>query len=193
MRRLLFFMMTTANGLYERQRWDVGWHNVDDEFESFAVDQLNSVDTLLFGRVTYEGMASFWPTPEAEASDPVVAKQMNSLPKLVFSTSLESADWNNSRLIKDDPAAAVARLKQEGGGDAIVLASSDLALTLAAHDLIDEYRLMVNPLFLGAGKPVLQGLRQDLELQLLAVRTFANGNVLLTYRPKRGTQGARVT
>ena len=186
MRRLLFFMMTTANGLYERRRWDVGWHNTDDEFEAFAAEQLNSVDTLLFGRVTYEGMASFWPTPEAEATDPVVAKQMNSLSKLVFSTSLESADWSNTRLIKEDPAAAVAKLKQEGGGDAIVLASSDLALTLAAHDLIDEYRLMVNPLFLGAGKPVLQGLKQDLELQLLTVRTFANGNVLLTYRPRRG-------
>ena len=76
-------------------------------------------------------------------------------------------------------------MKAEGGGDAIILASSDLSLTLAAHDLIDEYRLMVNPLFLGAGKPVLQGLRADVALRLHAVRTFGNGNVLLTYRPRR--------
>jgi dihydrofolate reductase len=185
MRRLQFFMMVTANGLYERQRWDVGWHQVDDEFDRFAADQLNAVETLLFGRVTYEGMAGYWPTAEAIAADPVVAGQMNSLPKLVFSTTLDAADWNNTRLIKEDPAVAVARMKAEGGGDGILLASSDLALTLAEHDLIDEYRLMVNPLFLGAGKPVLQGLKLDLSLHLHAVRTFGNGNVLLTYRPKR--------
>ena len=185
MRRLLFFMMVSANGMYERARWDVGWHEVDDEFDAFAVDQLRSVDTLLFGRVTYEGMAAYWPTPEAIAGDPAVAGPMNALPKLVFSSTLESVDWNNSRLIGGDPAAAVARMKTEGGGDAIILASSDLSLTLAGHDLIDEYRLMVNPLFLGTGKPVLQGLRADVALGLHAVRTFGNGNVLLTYRPRR--------
>jgi dihydrofolate reductase len=185
MRRLLFFMMVSANGLYERARWDVDWHEVDDEFDVFAVDQLSSVETLLFGRVTYEGMAGFWPTPEAIAADPAVAGRMNALPKLVFSSTLESADWHNSRLIKEDPATAVARMKAEGGGDAIILASSDLSRTLAEHDLIDEYRLMVNPLFLGTGKPVLLGLNADLELRLHAVRTFGNGNVLLTYRPRR--------
>jgi len=184
MRRLLFFMMVSANGMYERGRWDVDWHEVDEEFDRFAVDQLNAVETILFGRVTYEGMAGFWPTPEAIAADPAVAAQMNALPKLVFSRTLESVDWHNSRLIKEDPAGAVARLKAEGGGDAIILASSDLSLTLAEHGLIDEYRLMVNPLFLGAGKPVLQGLSRDLELRLHAARTFGNGNVLLTYRPR---------
>jgi dihydrofolate reductase len=130
-------------------------------------------------------MAAFWPTPEAIASDPAVAGPMNALPKLVFSSTLESVDWNNSRLIDGEPAAAVARMKAEDGGDAIILASSDLSLTLAAHGLIDEYRLMVNPLFLGTGKPVLHGLRADVALRLHAVRTFGNGNVLLTYRPGR--------
>ena len=184
MRRLLFFMMVSANGMYERARWDVGWHEVDDEFDAFAVDQLRSVETLLFGRVTYEGMAAYWPTPEAIAGDPAVAGPMNALPKLVFSSTLGSVDWNNSRLIGEDPAAAL-RLHPGHGGDAIILASSDLSLTLAGHDLIDEYRLMVNPLFLGTGKPVLQGLRADVALRLHAVRTFGNGNVLLTYRPRR--------
>lgn len=182
MKKLLFFMMTTANGFYERGPWDIDWHQTDEEFNDFAIEQLDQMGTLLFGRKTYEGMVAYWPTPEAIASDPVVAGKMNSLPKIVVSKTLERADWSNTRLVRD--IDAIETLKREPGKDAIVLGSSDLATSLAARGLIDEYRLMINPIALNKGKPVLQGLGSDLALRLLRARTFKNGNVLLSYAPR---------
>ena len=183
MKKLYFFMMTTANGFYERGPWEIDWHNTDEEFNDFAIEQLDHTGTIVFGRKTYEGMAAYWPTPEARAEDRVVAGKMNDLPKVVVSKTLERADWSNTRLLRD--AGAIAALKQEPAKDALLMGSSDLAVGLAALDLIDEYRLMVNPIALGAGKPVLDGSRSDLRLTLLATRTFKNGNVLLTYAPRR--------
>jgi dihydrofolate reductase len=183
MRKILFFMMTSANGFYERGPWEIDWHNVDDEFGEFANAQLDSVDTLLFGRKTYEGMARFWPSPEALAGEAETAKRMNGLAKIVFSRTLERAEWHNTRLVKTDPAAEVGRLKRQDGKHAIVLGSSDLATTLADRGLIDEYRIMVNPIALAEGKPLIRGLPKDLRLRLRAVRTFASSNVLLTYEP----------
>lgn len=188
MRKVVFFMMTTLNGLYERGRWDVepdgiDWHQTDEEFETFAAEQLGEADTILFGRVTYEGMATYWPTPEAIAADPAVAEQMNGLAKVVFSRTLQGVTWSNSRLAGDDLAGEVRRLKEQPGREIIILASSDLATSLAVEGLIDEYRIMVNPVLIGRGKPVFAGLAQDVALTLLDTRTFGNGNVLLTYAP----------
>ena len=184
MKKLLFFMMTTANGLYERGPWEIDWHNTDDEFNDFAIEQLERMDTLVFGRKTYEGMVGYWPTPEAIASDPIVAGKMNGLPKIVVSKTLERADWSNTRVVRDP--AAIAALKREPGKDALLIGSSDLAVSLGALGLIDEYRIMVNPIALGNGKPVLQGLTADLKLTLLRTRTFKNGNVLLAYAANGG-------
>jgi dihydrofolate reductase len=189
-RKILFFMMVSANGFYERglggDDWrNIDWHDVDDDFTAFANEQLEAVDTLVFGRVTYEGMASYWPTPEAIADSPATAEKMNSLSKLVVSTTLDRADWNNSRVIKGDLSEAFAELKRQPGKDVIVLGSSDLTVSLAGLGLVDEYRLMVNPVALGDGKPVLKGLQGDLRLRLLEARPFANGNVLLRYEPER--------
>ncbi len=183
MRRVLFFMLTSLNGFYEQGRWEIDWHNVDDEFTRFAIEQLESVDTLLFGRATYEGMASYWPTPAAVADSPATAEQMNSLPKIVFSKTLHKAEWNNTRLVRGDAAEEIKKLKEQPGKDMIILASSDLAASLAEHGLIDEYRIMVNPIALGEGKPLFQGMKRDLRLKLLDVRRFASGNVLLSYAP----------
>jgi dihydrofolate reductase len=184
MRKVLFFMMTSLNGFYERGRWEIDWHNVDDEFSDFAIEQLNAVDTLLFGRVTYEGMASYWPTPAASDDSPVIAEKMNSLPKIVFSKTLDAVAWNNTRLVRDDAAEEVAKLKEQAGKDVIVMGSSDLAVSLAERGLIDEFRIMVNPILLGEGKPVFKGLHGDVRLKLLQTRTFKSGNVLLTYAPE---------
>lgn len=184
MRKLYFFMMTTANGLYERGPWEIDWHHTDEEFNDFAIAQLEQMDTLVFGRKTYEGMVGYWPTPEAIASDPIVAGKMNGMPKVVVSRTLPRADWSNTRVVRDPEA--IAALKREPGKDALLIASSDLALSLGALGLIDEYRIMVNPIALGKGKPVLQGLTADLKLELLGTRTFKNGNVLLNYIPARG-------
>ena len=181
MRKLFFFMMITVNGLYERGPWGIDWHNTDDEFNEFAIAQLDLMGTLVFGRRTYEGMVGYWPTPEAIASDPVVAAKMNRLPKIVVSRTLERASWSNTRVIKDP--AEIAALKAEPGKDILLIGSSDLATSLATLGLIDEYRLIVNPIAFGEGKPVLKGLRADLSLKLEQTRTFKNGNVLLSYVP----------
>jgi dihydrofolate reductase len=183
--RVLFFMMVTANGLYERGPWEIGWHNVDDEYNAFAIAQLESVGTLMFGRVTYEGMASYWPIPAAVADAPVVTEKMNSPPKLVVSGTLDRAEWNNTRVVRGDVAGAFAKLKEVPGKDALVMGSSDLAASLAELGLIDEYRLTVNPIALGDGKPVLNGMKSELRLRLLEARPFASGNVLLRHEPER--------
>ena len=182
MRKLIFFMFVTANGLYERGPWGIDWHNTDDEFQAFSIGQLELMDTLVFGRKTYEGMAGYWPTAETVASDPVTAAKMNGFPKIVVSTTLERADWSNTRIVRD--VDAIEAMKHEPGRDALLIGSSDLAVSLAALGLIDEYRIMVNPIAFGDGKPVLKGLKSDLGLTLRSTRTFKNGNVLLTYAPK---------
>jgi len=187
MRRLLFFMMVSLDGYYQRPNGDIDWHVVDEEFNDFAIAQLNSIDTIVFGRATYELMASYWPTPMALSDDPVVAGKMNETAKLVFSRTLAQADWNNTRLVRDHVAEEINRLKQQPGKDMIIFGSGDLAVSLAEQGLIDEYRIMVAPVALGAGKPLFQGLKQQLNLKLVKTQTFRVGNVLLCYQPAPAT------
>ncbi len=183
MRKLFFFMLTSLDGYFEGPNADISWHNTDDEFNQFAIDQLEELDTLLFGRVTYEGMASFWPTEFALQTDPIIAEKMNRLPKYVFSKSLQSADWNNTTLVKENIPEAIAQLKQQPGKDIGIFGSSDFAVTLIPHGLIDEFRIMVNPVVLGQGKPLFHGIQHKLNLKLLKTKTFHNSNVLLYYAP----------
>ncbi len=184
MRKLYLFNFITLDGYFEGPNHELDWHNVDDEFQEFAIDQLNHTDLLLFGRVTYEMMASYWTTEMAIKSDPVVASKMNSLPKIVFSKTLGKADWNNTQLIKENVAGKVAELKQQSGEDIAVLGSSNLAVTLAQHSVIDEYRIMVNPVVLGVGVTLLKGINERLNFRLLKTKLFKSGNVLLYYGTK---------
>ncbi len=185
MRRVLFFMLTSLNGYYERGPWDLDWHSVDAEFNEFAIAQLDSVGALLFGRVTYEGMAAYWPTADAIASDPEVAGRMNGIEKIVFSKTLSDARWQNTRLVRGDAADEVQRLRAEPGRDMLVMGSAELATSLAEHGLIDEFRILVVPIVLPRGKPLFAGATRDLRLRLVSTRSFTNGNVLLTYGPSR--------
>ena len=185
MRKVFLFNMITLDGFFEGPNQDISWHHVDDEFNEFAIEQLNEIGTLLFGRVTYQGMASYWPTEFAIKDDSIVAGLMNSLPKIVFSKTLDKAEWNNSRLVKENAAEEVSKLKQQPGKDIAIFGSSDLAVTLAERGLIDEYRIIVNPVFLGSGTPLLKGIKDKLNLKLLKTRTFKSGNVLLYYEPDK--------
>jgi len=185
MKRLFSFNMITLDGFFEGpSKWDLNWHNVDNEFNEFAVDQLNEIDTLLFGRVTYEGMAGYWPTPAATANDPVVAGLMNRIPKIVVSRTLEKAEWDNTRLIKDHIEEEIAKLKQQSGRDLAIFGSANLMSTLMKMDLIDEHRVMLNPIILGNGIPLFKT-KDKVALQLLRTRIFGNGNVLLCYQADR--------
>lgn len=185
MRKVFLFNMTTLDGFFEGPNQDISWHHTDEEFNEFAIHQLREVGTLLFGRVTYQGMASYWPTESAIKDDPIVAGLMNSLPKIVFSKTLDKAEWNNSRLVKENVAEEVSKLKQQPGKDIAIFGSSELAVTLAEHGLIDEYRVIVNPVFLGNGTSLLKGIKDKLNLKLLNARTFKSGNVLLIYAPEK--------
>ena len=160
----------------------IDWHNVDEEFNEFARKQLDEIDTVLFGRVTYEGMASYWPTAGAIEDDPIVAGKMNSMPKIVFSRTLQTADWENTNLVKDNIAEEVQRLKEQPGGELAIFGSSDLTTSLLQMGLVDELRIMVNPVVLGQGKRLFEGIDKELHLQLLATTAFRSGNVLMRYR-----------
>jgi dihydrofolate reductase len=183
MREIFAFLMVTADGYHATTDGELFWHNVDDEFHEFALAQIDQADTLLFGRVTYQGMAEFWSSPVALEADPTMAERMNRYPKVVVSRTLAAADWTPSTLISDDAGAQLARLKEGPGKGIALLGSSTLAASLLAAGLIDELRLMVNPVVLGAGQPALTGTKQK-TLKLLRVRQFNSGNVLLTYRPR---------
>ncbi len=185
MRKAILFMMVSLDGFFEGPNGEMDWHNVDEEFNEFAKDQLNSVDVLLFGRRTYELMASYWPTPSATRDSPSIAEKMNALPKIVFSRTLEEVGWNNSRLIKENIAEEISSLKQRPGKDLIIFGSANLAVSLIQMNLIDEYRIIVNPVVLGKGKPLFKGIHDKLNLKLLKTETFDSGNVLLYYQPER--------
>ncbi len=185
MRKVFLFNLVTLNGFFEGPNQDISWHHVDEEFNEFAVNQLHEIGTLLFGRVTYHLMASYWPTESATMDDPLVAKLMNDMPKVVFSKTLDKVEWSNSRLVKGNVAEEVSKLKQQPGKDIAIFGSSNLAVTLAEHGLIDEYRILVNPDFMGKGVPLLKGIKDNIELKLLQTRTFESGNVLLSYTPAR--------
>jgi dihydrofolate reductase len=183
MRRLYSFMVVTLDGFYEGPNGEFDWPNVDEEFNQFAVEQLHDTDTLLFGRVTYEGMAAYWPTPEARRDDPEVAELMNTLPKVVVSTTMASADWEGSRVVGGDVAAEIAKLKQEPGKGMAIMGSPSLTVSLVGMGLVDELRVMVHPIVLGGGRSLFRTTSGRLPLELLQTRTFRSGNVLLTYRP----------
>lgn len=177
------FNLITLDGYFEGPNREIDWHNVDEQFNEFAIDQLNSTDLLLFGRVTYELMASYWPTETAVKNDPIVAGKMNSLPKIVFSKTLSTVEWNNTRLVKENIAEEVLKLKQQPGKDMFIFGSSDLSITFIKQGLIDEYRIIVNPVVLGRGNPLFKGIDSKLNLKLIKTRTFTTGNVLLYYQP----------
>ena len=183
MRKLFVFNLVTLDGYFEGPKRDISWHNVDAEFNEYAVAMLASVDMLLFGRVTYDPMASYWPTPDAVKNDPIVAEKMNSLSKIVFSRTLNRPGWNNTRLVKDNIEEEIKNMKKQPGKDMALLGSGSIMSGFTQRGLIDEYRIMVNPVVLGDGKPMFKGIRDRLKLELIQTRTFHNGNVLLYYQP----------
>jgi dihydrofolate reductase len=183
MRKLFVFNLVTLDGYFEGPNRDISWHNVDAEFNEYAVEMLNSVDMLIFGRVTYELMASYWPTPFAIKNDPIVAEGMNHADKIVFSRTLKKAEWNNTRLVRDHIVEEIKRMKQMPGKDMTLLGSGSIATQFAQQGLIDEYQFMVDPVVLGDGTPIFKGLKHPLNLKLTATRTFRSGVVLLSYQP----------
>ena len=185
MRALFSFMVVSLDGFTEGPAGEFDWPNVDEEFNDFAASQLNDIGTLLFGRVTYDGMAAYWPTQAGVEDDPVIAGLMNGLPKIVYSATLTRADWQGTTLGGGDAAKSVASLKQEPGKDLAIFGSSRLTASLLERGLVDELRVMVSPILLGGGRTLFDGLGRRVNLRLGSATTFSSGNVLLRYRPAR--------
>jgi dihydrofolate reductase len=184
MRKVIMFNLITLDGYFEgTNKWDIAWHQVDDEFNRFSIEQLNNAGGLIFGRITYLGMASYWPSPNAIRDDPQVVGLMNSIQKYVFSNTLDKAEWNNTELLKGDAAAELRKLRLQDGKDLFIFGSADLSSTFTKNKLIDEYRLIVNPIILGAGNPLFKNSGEMVKLKLLNTKSFHNGNVLLYYQP----------
>jgi dihydrofolate reductase len=177
MRTLFHQTMVTADGRMSGPDGELDWHIVDDGFASYVDGMLRSIDTILLGRRTYEGLAGYWP----DAEEPE-APLMNRLAKVVFSSTLSEATWENSRVVDGDAVAEVRRLKEQKGRNLALFASSTLAASLSDAGLIDEYRVIVAPVLLGDGRPVLPRLAQRVPLRLHHTETLDSGTVLLTYR-----------
>jgi dihydrofolate reductase len=179
MRRVIVWNMVTLDGYFEGpQPWEIDWHEDvwGEELERFSLDQAQEVGMLLFGRKTYEGMAGYWQTATGE-----VAKFMNSIPKVVYSNTLETAEWSNTRLVKGSAEEEVARLKQEPGKDLFIFGSANLIGSLTKQGLVDEYRIGLNPLVLGGGTPMFKPIGERMRLKLLEARPMQSGVVLLRY------------
>jgi len=183
-RKLIMWNLITLDGFFEGLKsWEIDWHEYfwGDELEQLSIEQSKSIGMLLFGRVTYEGMASYWTTAEGEIAD-----FMNSVPKIVFSRTLEKADWNNSRLVKENAVEEVVRLKQQPGKDMFIFGSANLSATLTKEGLIDEYRLALTPIILGGGNPLFKASPQRMQMMLVESRSLKSGCVILRYQPQRG-------
>jgi dihydrofolate reductase len=169
MRKLIAFNHVSLDGYFVDANGGMNWaksDHKDAEWNAFVAENASGEGPLLFGRVTYELMASYWPTPIAEQHDPVVAERMNNLPKVVFSRTLAMASWNNTKLVKGDMVAEVRRMKKESGEGMAILGSGSIVSQLAPEGLIDEYQVVVNPVVLGKGRTMFDGVKEKLNLKL---------------------------
>jgi dihydrofolate reductase len=186
MRKLIVFNHVSLDGYFVDGANDMSWAKADHqdaEWDAFVSGNASGGGTLVFGRITYEMMAGFWPTPFAMEIMPVVAEGMNRMPKIVFSRTLDNASWSNTTLIKGDPAAEMRKMKQSRGEDMVILGSGSVVSQLAREGLIDDYQIVVNPIVLGKGRTLFDGVEGELRLKLTKTRAFGNGNVLLCYEP----------
>ena len=180
MRKLIMWNIITLDGYFEGEKhWDLSFHDTiwGPELEKLSLEQLRSADFLVFGRVTYEGMAAYWKKADGEQAE--IARLMNSIPKLVFSRTLTALDWNNSTLINEHASAELARLKAQGSGDMYIFGSADLAKTFINDDLLDEYRIGIAPVILGKGRPLFEQGIASRNLSLVSTQQLRSGGVVL--------------
>ena len=195
MRRIVIFDRVTADGYFATEDGKLDWAVPDDELDKAAMQGPQVFDTILFGRRTYEMFEKFWPhalDDRGTASDPhhagrrsselrAMAVFLNETPKVVFSKTLEKVTWSNSRLVRQLDPREVEAMKRQPGKDMIMFGSGSIASQLTQHGLIDEYQLIVNPVLLGRGRPLLSGVSKSTRVRLLEAKTYPSGNVKLRY------------
>lgn len=185
MNKLTSFTFITLNGFFKGQNEDTSWHPHGGEAAQFANDSSSAGNILLFGRKTYEMMASFWPTPMAAELFPIVAENMNKSRKIVCSNTLKKADWQNTSVIGEDIIEQVRQLKKTSGKNITILGSGSLLTQFSEVGLIDQYTIMLDPIAIGKGTTIFENIQSNLELNLVSSRVFEkDGIVLLNYEKK---------
>lgn len=187
MRKIIVFNMVSLDGYFADSNGNIGWHTVDDEFNDYAISTFDGLDTILFGRETYQLFESHWPAaltdPNTSDKDRVIANMINNASKVVLTKTLDTVPWKNSRIMRDITLEEITELKSAPGKDIVIYGSGSVVNQLTSIRQIDEYRLMVAPVILGKGRQMFDDVPQT-DLQLKSARTFeGTGNVLLTYTP----------
>jgi len=186
MPRITVFNSVSLDGYFTDANGDISWAHRgqnDPEWREFVGGNVKGEGRLLFGRKTYEMMASFWPTPVAKETQPAVADRMNNGPKTVFSRTLAQATWNNTQIVSQSLVQEVMKMKEGPGTDMVILGSGEIVSQLAAEGLVDQFQFVVIPIVLGKGRTLFDGLKKRLDLRLVRTRSFKIGNMLTCYEP----------
>ncbi|MGA8242836.1 MAG: dihydrofolate reductase family protein [Desulfobacterales bacterium] len=180
MRKLIMWNLMTLDGCFEGANHNIDWHEDvwGDELEQLSIEQCRAAGALLFGRVTYELMANYWPSAKGEIAD-----LMNGLPKVVASRTMEKPAWHNTQLIRENVPEEISRLKAESGKNIFIFGSAELSAGLVPHGLIDEFRICLVPTVLGGGTPLFKSSPKRLKLRLIDARPLQTGAVILRYQP----------
>jgi len=185
MRKIIVANHVTIDGFFAGPNGELDWFVRDDQLAKYAAEQLKDKGALLLGRKTYQLFASYWPTPSAYEDNPILAPMLNDIEKIVFSRTLDRAEWSNSRLIKENIAEEVLKLKEQPGNDMVILGSGSIVSALTRLGLIDEYEFMVNPVILGRGRSQFEGLDGRLKMKLMKAEALSSRIVILGYRPMK--------
>ncbi|MDR0299076.1 MAG: dihydrofolate reductase family protein [Streptococcaceae bacterium] len=187
MRKLILFLHSSLDGFVEGPKgaMDIGFVAYDKDLEAEAGNILSTVETIIWGRGTYEGMYSYWPTipsnPDASEHELNHAKWIENVEKVVFSRTLDKADWKNTRLVKENMLEEIQKLKAQSGGDMLILGSPRLAHELMKAGLIDEYKITVSPVLVGSGLRLFEGIQEQTNLKLTHSKALKSGALVLTY------------
>lgn len=188
MRKLIVFLHSTLDGFVEGPKgaMDIGWVAYNEELEKFADDVLSNTDTIVWGRKTYEMMYDYWPTvpsdENANEHELNHAQWIENVEKVVFSKALNHVEWSNSKLVKDHVEEEINKLKQQEGGDIVVLGSPRFAHYLMQLNLVDEYKITISPTLIGKGLPLFQNIHDKVDLKLIKSETFESGVLGLNYQ-----------
>ncbi|WP_454666501.1 dihydrofolate reductase family protein [Acinetobacter calcoaceticus] len=188
MRKLILFLHASLDSFVEGPNgaMDIGWIAYDADLAKHAKDILSTADTVIWGRATYQMMHGYWPSmlsnPEASEHERNHAEWIEKTEKIVFSTTLDKVEWNNSRLVKDHVEEEINKLKQQPGKDMVILGSPRFTHYLMQLNLIDEYKITISPVLIGNGLPLFEGVSEKTNLKLIENKTFASGAIGLHYQ-----------
>lgn len=186
MRKIVVFNLISLDGYFAGSEGDIDWHIVDNEFNKFAIEQTSQFGGIIFGRITYELFESYWPKalkdPKTSPDDLKIAQTIDDVWKIVCSRSLKDVTWKNSRVFQDINPEEIKRWKEMDGKDLVIFGSGTIVQQFTNLGIVDEYRLMVNPVILGKGKPMFKNVKDRQKLKLIKTRPFKSGNIFLYYQ-----------